>query len=107
MTVTAASRQSWYDLAIQYTGYAWNAAAIAMANGTGPEINPEAGRPVVIPDTLPVNRAVVEFYAAKRIAPATGTIKNRLTLSTNRLVIAADGTAKTVTVTANTEWSAS
>jgi hypothetical protein len=71
MTVKAADRQTWYDLAIQYTGYAWNAVAIAAANGWSPETDLKVGQAVEIPDTLPVNRAVVEYYRANRIAPAT------------------------------------
>jgi hypothetical protein len=103
MKVTAADRQTWYDLAIQYTGYAWNAVAIAVANGSSPEVGLNAGRQANIPDELPVNRAVVDYYAAKGLNPATEQEENKLTLPA-RVRIKATGEAATVILSSNTSW---
>jgi hypothetical protein len=104
MIVRAADRQTFYDLAIRYTGQAENAVAIASANGRSPTADLEAGEEIEIPDGLPTKQGVVDYYAARQINPATRPEANRLTLSTAYIWINAAGETVTLSVSSNAGW---
>lgn len=67
------NNQSILDIAIQHTGTVENCFAIAVANGISVSDILTAGLPVEIPDDLPKNTDVLNYYNAKKIQPATGT----------------------------------
>lgn len=73
MKVTALVLQSWFDIAIQYTGSVMNAYAIAYANG-GRSVTDDIipGELITIPDTVPIFKKEVQYLENKEIVPATG-----------------------------------
>ncbi|MDR1224876.1 MAG: hypothetical protein LBL07_18660 [Tannerella sp.] len=104
MKVKVADRQTFYDLAILYTGLPENAVAIAVANTRGVVDELRAGEEIAIPEGLPAKKAVVDYYAARQLNPATEPEKNKLNLSTAHIWINAAGEAKTITILSNTSW---
>ncbi len=72
MTVTALVLQTWFDIAIQHTGNALNAAAIANANGgrcTTDDI--EADEQIIIPEAVLMNKKELQYLESKKAIPAT------------------------------------
>lgn len=65
------SNQSFFDIALQATGIAENAVAIADANGYDVIDIPEPGVSISIPATLEVNAVVVSALAARNLATGT------------------------------------
>ncbi|AQY22969.1 hypothetical protein [Riemerella anatipestifer] len=62
--------QSFLDLALQHTGKATNAFAIALANGKSITDDLEAGSEIKI-TTEAQNKDILSYYTAKGIQPAT------------------------------------
>lgn len=74
MTVTALVLQTWFDIAIQHTGNALNAAAIANANGgrcTTDDV--EADEQIIIPEGIALNKKELQYLDSKKASPSTGT----------------------------------
>lgn len=72
MTITILHNQSLLDIAIQYTGDAQNAFLIAKENSLSVSAYLVPGFELVIPQGMPFNRNILEYYQAKDIKPATG-----------------------------------
>lgn len=72
MTVTILHNQSLLDIAIQYTGDAQNAFLIAKENSLSVSAYLVPGYELVIPNGMPLNRNILDYYQAKDIKPATG-----------------------------------
>jgi hypothetical protein len=70
--ITVLQGQSLFDIAIQYTGNEKAAIDIARANRLDVTDELTAGMSIIIPDGIEKNRAIVDYYLAERIAPATG-----------------------------------
>jgi hypothetical protein len=103
MIVRAADRQTFYDLAIQYTGVAENAAAIALTNGRSPTDDLEAGEEMEIPDGLPVKQEIADYYAARKLIPATAFRPSALNVP-DSVIIGRQGNERQITVTSNSGW---
>ncbi|MGV4413879.1 hypothetical protein [Chryseobacterium sp. T1] len=71
MEITILHKQSLLDIAIQHTGNATNAYAIARANGLGVSDLLEPGAVLIIPDDIEKDMDIVNYYSAKGIQPAT------------------------------------
>lgn len=71
MKIRVLHNQSLLDLAIQHTGSAQNALQIAQVNGLSLTAMLIAGAEVDIPQTAKEDTAMLEFYQAKKIQPAT------------------------------------
>ncbi|MRM95028.1 hypothetical protein D1Z98_08620 [Riemerella anatipestifer] len=67
---TVLHNQSFLDLALQHTGKATNAFAIALANGKSMTDDLEAGSEIKI-TTEDQNKDILNYYTAKVIQPAT------------------------------------
>ncbi|MDY3343780.1 hypothetical protein PG326_00730 [Riemerella anatipestifer] len=67
---TVLHNQSFLDLALQHTGKATNAFAIALANGKSITDDLEAGSEIKI-TTEDQNKDILNYYTAKGIQPAT------------------------------------
>jgi hypothetical protein len=67
----ALSNQSFFDIALQTTGIAENAVAIADANGYDVIDIPEPGENIIIPAALEVNAVVVSALAVRSLATGT------------------------------------
>lgn len=63
--------QSLLDFAIQHTGSAQNAFAIAMANGLSVSDEISAGSALIIPDSVVLDVDIRNYYTSKAIQPAT------------------------------------
>lgn len=65
--------QTWFDIAIQYTGSVTNAYAISYANG-GRSVTDDLvpGEEIVIPADVTIATKTVAYLAAKKAIPATG-----------------------------------
>ncbi|MRM84505.1 hypothetical protein LEQ03_02855 [Riemerella anatipestifer] len=68
---TVLHNQSFLDLALQHTGKATNAFAIAFANGKSITDDLEAGSEIEIATTKDQNKDILSYYTAKGIQPAT------------------------------------
>ena len=73
MTEIILNNQSILDVALQHTGSVENCFAIAIANGFSVSDLLSAGLPADIPENIPKNTDVLNYYNAKKIQPATGT----------------------------------
>jgi len=71
MTVTALILQSWFDIAIRYTGNVTNAYAIAFENGFNITDDITPGQTVIISDSILKSTKEVSFFQGKDIMPAT------------------------------------
>jgi hypothetical protein len=71
MKRTVLNNQSLLDIAIQATGKAENYLKIAMANGLVPTEPIAPGTVLTIPDTVDIDEAVVRYYSANAVRPAT------------------------------------
>ena len=71
MTITTIHNQSLLDIAIQTTGKAENLLKIAMANNLVPTDPIAPGTILTIPDNVVVDEAIVKFYEANNVIPAT------------------------------------
>ncbi|MFC3158991.1 hypothetical protein SAMN05443633_107149 [Chryseobacterium arachidis] len=72
MEIKVLNRQSILDISIQYTGDVQNCFAIAIANGMSVSDFLSSGLTLTIPDELEKNIDVINYYASKKIKPATG-----------------------------------
>jgi hypothetical protein len=72
MTIKVLPGQSFYDLSIQYTGSIDNAFNIALANQRSVTDKLQANDLIIIPDSLPTSKKVLQYYQARTILPATG-----------------------------------
>jgi hypothetical protein len=72
MTVTVLVLQTWFDLAVQYTGSVTNAYAIALANNRSITDEIASGEVLQIPATILIYKKEVLFLESKKVAPATG-----------------------------------
>ncbi len=68
---TVLHNQSLLDFAIQHTGSALNAFAIAMANGISISDEISAGSDLIIPDSVVIDVDIRNYYTSKAIQPAT------------------------------------
>lgn len=64
--------QTWFDIAIQYTGDATNAFAIASNNNSAITDTPLAGAPIAIPTDVVISNKEVKYLDSKKMIPATG-----------------------------------
>lgn len=71
MTVTALNNQTLVDIAIQATGKAENYLKIAVANDLVPSEPIAPGTVLTIPDTVETDEAIVRYYSANAVTPAT------------------------------------
>ncbi|MEN4762655.1 MULTISPECIES: hypothetical protein [unclassified Chryseobacterium] len=73
MEIKVLNRQSILDIAIQYTGDVQKCFDIAIANGMSVSDFLTSGVTLTIPDEMEKNNDVINYYASKKIKPATGT----------------------------------
>lgn len=71
MEKIALNNQSFFDIAIQYTGDAHNAMLIALANGMNVCDDLTPGMVITIPDAIEKNARIVNYYATRNIMPGT------------------------------------
>ena len=71
MTIKALSKQTFYDISIQYFGTADYAFAIAYANQKSVSDALAIGELLVLPE-LSKDAKVLQYYKARNIIPATG-----------------------------------
>ncbi len=71
MTKTVLDGQSWFDLALLYTGNAFNAFLIAFKNGSSIDVDPPAGNEVEIPSGVINNNDIVAELSLEKIPPGT------------------------------------
>lgn len=74
--VSAMKGQTLFDIAVQQTGSAENALAIAIANGLSLSAVLEAGTDIEMPSTLKADAKVVNYLAGKGIKPASDADEN-------------------------------
>lgn len=73
MDITVLHNQSLFDIAIQHTGIVENAFAIAKANDISITTFLPSGSKISISSEIEKNQDVINYYAARKIQPATGT----------------------------------
>lgn len=71
MVIKTLSKQSFYDISIQYYGTADHAFAIAFANKRSPSDLLNTGEELVLPE-LEKDLKTLQYYKARKIVPATG-----------------------------------
>lgn len=71
--ITALVLQTWFDIALQYTGSTSNAYDIAKANGKSLTDDIQGGQVVVIPSSLDFLNKEMYYFKTKGIAPSTAT----------------------------------
>lgn len=71
MNVVVLDNQSFFDIALRYTGSVSMAIAIAKSNGYNVTDSLMPGTIIAIPDGLTVDAKVVEYYSVKNINPST------------------------------------
>jgi hypothetical protein len=71
MTIKALSKQTFYDISIQYYGTADYAFAIAFANQKSVSDSLAIGEALLLP-TLSTEPKTLQYYKARNIIPATG-----------------------------------
>ena len=69
--VTVLHNQSLLDFAIQHTGSVDNAFAIAKENGLAVSDVLTPGTELIIPESIENDSAVLNYYVAKKVQPAT------------------------------------
>ena len=72
--ITILHNQSLLDLAVQHTGTAENAFALAVVNGLSLTDDLPAGAEIKLPDSVNKDSDVLNYYSAKRLQPATAVI---------------------------------
>ena len=72
MKITAIKYQSLSDLVLQATGSVEGLVAFAVANEKSITHIPEPGEVFKVPEGLPVNIDIRDYYAAKNIKPVSG-----------------------------------
>lgn len=72
MEITILHNQSLFDIAIQHTGSVENAFAIAKANDRSITAILTSGSKITIPSGVKMNNDVKDYYAARKVQPATG-----------------------------------
>ena len=75
-TVTVSNNQSLFDIAIQTTGIATNALAIAQENGLSTTDNLTVGSVLTIPDDVVVDTTIKNYYNQQNLSPASGLTKS-------------------------------
>lgn len=70
--------QTWFDIALQYTGDASNAVAIAAANNRSITDDIVVGEALIIPADIPVLNKETQYLAGKDVIPSTGITKDDL-----------------------------
>lgn len=73
--------QTWYDIALLYTGTIENSFAIAFANNRSITDDLVAGELVIIPDALVLAKKEMAYFDARTIIPATGFIKQTVVVA--------------------------
>lgn len=76
MKVKVLHNQSLLDIAIQHTGDVMNAFEIAKANSLSVTSYLVPGYELIVPNGVPFNREVQDYYNSKNVKPATGTTEN-------------------------------
>lgn len=71
MTVTVFNNQNYQDLSIQLTGTVENTLLIARANNAAPSENIVSGTEIIVPEGLINDDAVLRYYTANNLIPAT------------------------------------
>ncbi len=71
--ITALVLQSWFDIALQYTGNASNAYDIAKANNKSLTDDIVGGQKVILPENLDFQNKELYFLTTKEIVPSTAT----------------------------------
>lgn len=71
MTIKILNNQSLLDVALQHTGSAQNAFLIAKENALSVTSYLVAGTVLMIPEGVPFNGEMLDFYESKKIQPAT------------------------------------
>ena len=71
--ITALVLQTWFDVALQYTGSASNAYDIAKANNKSLTDDIVGGQKVIIPEYLDLRNKEIYYFTTKEIAPSTAT----------------------------------
>ncbi|MES2238852.1 MAG: hypothetical protein V4497_01205 [Bacteroidota bacterium] len=75
---TALVLQTWFDIAIQHTGRATNAFAIAFINNRSVTDALVSGETIFIPSDLSLFTKEVKYLESKKAIPATGITKDGL-----------------------------
>lgn len=70
--VTALLLQSWFDIALQYTGSIENAFVVAKANDSSVTELITAGESFIIPSDARIYNREVNYLSGKKVIPATG-----------------------------------
>lgn len=76
MTIIVKKGQNIFDISVQETGTISNSVAIAAQNGLNVTDALTAGQELIIPEALPVNRKIKDYYNRKKIIPATNGTDN-------------------------------
>lgn len=84
--VIVLSRQSFFDLALIFSGNRDNAFLIAKENQMNPSNELEPGSEILIPEGIIQNRESLEYYDFKKVLPATA-----LTQGDKDLIIGCEG----------------
>lgn len=71
MKVITQEGQSLFDISIIFLGDAMQAYDIAKANGKDVTAELPAGTELIIPESIEANKQIVDYYASKRLNPAT------------------------------------
>ena len=69
--ITALVLQTWFDIALQYTGSTSNAYDIAKANSKSLTDDVVGGQIIVIPANLLLQNKEIYYFTTKKIAPST------------------------------------
>jgi hypothetical protein len=76
MEIIVLHNQSLLDIAIQHTGSVFNAFEIAVANNIAISDDLIPGMLLVIPESIKKNNDILNYYASKKIQPATAITVN-------------------------------
>lgn len=79
--ITVRNNQSFFDIAIQATGSANNALAIAQANGFAITDKLAVGSALIIPKDVVTDVTIQDYYDKQNLLPASGLTKNQETIS--------------------------
>jgi hypothetical protein len=71
MEIIVLAGQSWFDIALQYTGNVLNVVAIAVANNRSITSALAIGEKIIIPTGLVYQDKTLQYFKARNIIPAT------------------------------------
>lgn len=74
--ITVLHNQSLLDISVQHTGTVENCFEIAVANGLSVTEELTPGVQLIIPESVKVNKEVLNYYTSKNIRPATAITKS-------------------------------